>query len=93
MIGTDIELAAKYLVEGQTVGIPTETVYGLAANALDEDAVLSIFKIKNRPFFDPLIIHVDSLDSAADYVSDFPEKAKKLAKKFWPGPLIPYNIR
>jgi len=87
MIGTDIELAAKFLNEGLTVGIPTETVYGLAANALNEDAVISIFKIKKRPFFDPLIIHVDSIQEAKKYVENFPEKALLLAEKFWPGPL------
>ena len=87
MTGTDVELAARYLEQGQIVGIPTETVYGLAGNALNEDAVLSIFKIKNRPFFDPLIIHVDSLESAKKYVLEFPSKAMKLAKQFWPGPL------
>jgi L-threonylcarbamoyladenylate synthase len=101
MIGTDITLAAKYLSEGMTVGIPTETVYGLAANALDEDAVLSVFKIKNRPFFDPLIVHVSSIESVRKFTEEFPEKAMKLAQKFWPGPLtlllkkndkIPYII-
>jgi L-threonylcarbamoyladenylate synthase len=60
-IGTDIEKASKLLLEGKLVAIPTETVYGLAANALDEQAVLRIFEAKQRPFFDPLIVHVHSL--------------------------------
>lgn len=87
MIGTDVGLAAAFLRQGKTVGIPTETVYGLAANALDEDAIVSIFKIKERPFFDPLIVHVASIDDAQKYVKSFPEKAFKLASRFWPGPL------
>ncbi len=87
MIGSDIRLAASNLKLGLTVGIPTETVYGLAANALNEDAVISIFKIKNRPFFDPLIMHVRDIEQAKEYVKDFPETAQKLAIKYWPGPL------
>ncbi|TDB64518.1 L-threonylcarbamoyladenylate synthase [Arundinibacter roseus] len=87
MISTDLALAEKSLREGKLVGIPTETVYGLAANALNSDAVLSIFEVKNRPAFDPLIIHTDSMASALKYVEDFPEKAQLLANAFWPGPL------
>lgn len=87
MIGTDIGLAAAFLRQGKTVAIPTETVYGLAANALDEDAVVSIFKIKERPFFDPLIVHMASIEEAQRYVKSFPEKAMRLASQFWPGPL------
>ena len=69
------------------MAIPTETVYGLAANALNADAVVKIFSIKNRPHFDPLIVHISSLDKVHDLVLDFPSKAETLAKKFWPGPL------
>lgn len=87
MIGHDVLLAADNLRGGLTVGIPTETVYGLAANALNESAVVSIFKIKNRPFFDPLILHVRDLESAVPYVESIPEAARKLANQFWPGPL------
>ncbi|MCC6818485.1 MAG: threonylcarbamoyl-AMP synthase [Bacteroidia bacterium] len=87
MIGHDIQEAADKLRQGLTVGIPTETVYGLAANALNESAVVSIFKIKDRPFFDPLIIHVKDLETAKRYVRSFPPKALLLAEKFWPGPL------
>jgi L-threonylcarbamoyladenylate synthase len=87
MIGTDIRIAAERLNAGETVGIPTETVYGLAANALNEDAVVSIFRIKNRPFFDPLILHVRDIAQAETLVKHFPEKARRLAEAFWPGPL------
>lgn len=87
MIGTDIRLAAEHLIAGETVGIPTETVYGLAANAFNEAAVVSIFRIKNRPFFDPLILHVRDIEQAKTLVKSFPEKALKLAEAFWPGPL------
>lgn len=85
--GSDLNVAKEFLIKGELVAIPTETVYGLAGNALNEKSVLSIFEVKNRPAFDPLIIHTDSVDKVATYVSDFPEKAKKLAEKFWPGPL------
>lgn len=86
-IGKDINKAKQLLLEGALVAIPTETVYGLAGNALNEDAVLQIFKVKERPHFDPLIVHVSSVDDAGKYVNDFPEKALTLAEKFWPGPL------
>ncbi|MFM9945382.1 MAG: L-threonylcarbamoyladenylate synthase [Bacteroidia bacterium] len=79
--------AAQLLVDGKVVAIPTETVYGLAANALNEKAVTEIFKIKNRPFFDPLIVHIADKKEVEKYTTHFPEKAKKLADKFWPGPL------
>lgn len=86
-IGTDLHVASLLLRHGQIVGIPTETVYGLAANALDERAVVKIFEAKNRPAFDPLIVHVSSIKMAEEFVSGFPEKARILASKFWPGPL------
>src|SRR5574343_45551 len=87
MIGTDTGLAAAHLKAGETVGIPTETVYGLAANAFDENEVVSVFRIKNRPFFDPLILHVRGIEQAKQLVLEFPESAKQLAEAFWPGPL------
>jgi L-threonylcarbamoyladenylate synthase len=87
MTGVDIRLAARLLTEGKLVGIPTETVYGLAANALNADAVLNIFEAKNRPTFDPLIVHVPSVEVAKLHVTHFPDKAQKLADAFWPGPL------
>ncbi|MCE7066015.1 L-threonylcarbamoyladenylate synthase [Dyadobacter sp. CY326] len=87
IIGHDIDIAKEFLLKGELVAIPTETVYGLAGNALNDSAVISIFEVKNRPSFDPLIIHTDSLEKVENYVSEFPEKAKLLANKFWPGPL------
>lgn len=86
-VGVNIERAAAYLNQGQLVAIPTETVYGLAGNALDIKAVSSIFETKNRPTFDPLILHADSLERIYPLVSSFPEKLKRLAQAFWPGPL------
>ncbi len=86
-IGKDILRAKKLLTAGELVAIPTETVYGLAANALDAHAVSKIFVAKDRPSFDPLIIHVASIDQAEKYTSDFPEHATRLARQFWPGPL------
>lgn len=86
-VGTDIQQASSYLKQGQLVAIPTETVYGLAGNALDVKAVSAIFETKNRPSFDPLILHVASLEQVKPFVSSFPEKLKRLAENFWPGPL------
>ncbi len=86
-IGKEISVAKKLLMAGQLVAIPTETVYGLAANALDEKAVVKIFATKKRPRFDPLIVHVHSIEQAQGYTLAFGEKAKKLANAFWPGPL------
>ena len=85
--GQDQLQAKAILMEGGLVAIPTETVYGLAANALDEQAVLSVFTAKNRPFFDPLIIHVPSLDAAQRYADFNDERLTRLAMHFWPGPL------
>ncbi|WP_031527283.1 L-threonylcarbamoyladenylate synthase [Dyadobacter crusticola] len=86
-IGKDILVAKEFLIKGELVGIPTETVYGLAGNALNEKAVLSIFETKNRPAFDPLIIHTDSIAKASSFVAEFPSAARALAERFWPGPL------
>ena len=61
-IGVDIERAAYFLKKGDVIGMPTETVYGLAGNALDENAVLKIYEVKNRPKFDPIIAHTYSID-------------------------------
>ncbi|MDI1321794.1 MAG: L-threonylcarbamoyladenylate synthase [Algoriphagus sp.] len=85
--GQDIRLAANFLKEGKLVAIPTETVYGLAGNALNPAAVASIFETKNRPSFDPLIIHVSGIGLVEKYTEDFPKPLQKLAEKFWPGPL------
>ncbi len=86
-IGKDIEKATVLLTKDELVAIPTETVYGLAANALSVAAVTKIFQVKERPEFDPLIVHVPSLEQAKVYVENIPEKAKLLAQAFWPGPL------
>ena len=87
VIGTDIDKAAELLSEGKLVAIPTETVYGLAGNALNQSAILDIFSVKKRPKFDPLIAHTDSLEKVKSYVTHIPEPAMKLADAFWPGPL------
>ncbi len=84
---SDITQAARILREGGLVAIPTETVYGLAANALDPLAVARVFAAKGRPKFDPLIVHVPHRDALAELVAEFPAKAVKLADAFWPGPL------
>jgi L-threonylcarbamoyladenylate synthase len=86
-IGKDVLRAKQLLEEGMLVAIPTETVYGLAGNALDSSAVVKIFTVKNRPHFDPLIVHVSSLEQAYDLVEYIPEKALKLVQLFWPGSL------
>lgn len=85
--GTDLQLAKSLLEKGELVGIPTETVYGLAANALNGSAVARIFAVKNRPEFDPLIVHVPDLDAAHRYVERMPHQGHRLATYFWPGPL------
>jgi len=86
-IGTDITRAKMLLDSGQLVAIPTETVYGLACNALDARAASRIFAVKNRPEFDPLIVHVADLNDVGLYVTSIPTKARLLAERFWPGPL------
>jgi len=85
MIGQDIQTAKQYLDNGQLVAIPTETVYGLAGNALNEKAVLEIFKVKQRPSFDPLIVHTDSWDKLHQFVTEVPEQATLLAQHLVPG--------
>lgn len=92
LLGTseeDINLAASFIKEGGVVGMPTETVYGLAANALDENAVKEIFKAKGRPSDNPLIVHIADFDDIKKYglVREVPKVSKLLAEKFWPGPL------
>jgi len=86
-IGTDIQRAKHLLHQGELVAVPTETVYGLAGNALNPEAVTKIFKVKERPSFDPLIIHVPDLASVDEYAEEVPEPVRILAKHFWPGPL------
>ncbi len=85
--GTDITYARALLSRSELVAIPTETVYGLAGNAYDAAAVAKIFKVKNRPSFDPLIVHTSHIDRAGDFAIDIPSVANELAANFWPGPL------
>ena len=82
-----VGLAAECLRAGEVVALPTETVYGLAANALDEKAVAKIFQIKGRPANNPIIVHVASYEMARACTKTFPPLAEKFAKSFWPGPL------
>lgn len=87
-----IEQAVEKLMLGDVVAVPTETVYGLAADALNEKAVQKIYSIKGRPSFNPLICHVGGTDMAADYI-EVSAPAKKLMNKFWPGPLTIVSTR
>jgi L-threonylcarbamoyladenylate synthase len=86
-IGTDVPLASQLIAAGRLVAFPTETVYGLGANALDTAAVAGVFAAKERPHFDPLIVHVATLEAARDLVTGFSDTAVRLAERFWPGPL------
>ena len=86
-IGKDILTAKIFLEKGELVAIPTETVYGLAANALDPIAVAKIFEAKERPTFDPLIVHTHSLKEVQRFVTEIHPNLLKLAETFWPGPL------
>lgn len=79
--------SARLIKSGEVVGIPTETVYGLAANALDENAVKKIYIAKGRPSDNPLIVHISDISELSPLVAEIPEKVKIMAKKFWPGPL------
>lgn len=81
------EAAARVLQAGGVVAIPTETVYGLAGDCFNSSALAKIFEAKGRPTFDPLILHIASLEEVERLASVFPEKARTLAEKFWPGPL------
>ncbi len=83
----ELDRAAEIIKRGGLVAFPTETVYGLGANALNRDAVARIFAAKNRPLASPLIVHVSGETMARTLVSDWPERAHLLAEKFWPGPL------
>ena len=82
-----LELAVAQLRQGEVVAVPTETVYGLAANALEASSVEKIFTAKDRPAQNPIIVHVSSESMARDCVAQWPESAGKLANAFWPGPL------
>jgi len=86
-IGKSLSKAHDFLLNGDLVAIPTETVYGLAANALDPLAVSKIFEAKNRPSFDPLIIHVGEISDFEKYTKNFPKVLLEIANHFCPGPL------
>lgn len=86
-IGKDIERAKALLECGELVAIPTETVYGLAGNGLSETAIVKIYEAKNRPQFNPLILHVASIDQASRWVAQIPEACKLLMQSFSPGPI------
>ncbi len=83
----EIEHAASLLRAGKLVAFPTETVYGLGANALDEAAVRRIYEVKGRPSTSPIIVHVSSVEMAQTVVAEWPPKAQLLARSYWPGPL------
>lgn len=87
IVSKDIISASELLKSGALVAIPTETVYGLAGNGLNEESILKIFEAKNRPFFDPLILHIADTAQLNDLVESVPDIAKKLIREFWPGPL------
>lgn len=86
-ISTNISKAVALLNEEQNVAIPTETVYGLAGNIYSDTAIKKIFEMKKRPFFNPLIVHIHSMEQVMELTADFPEKAQRLAQAFWPGSL------
>lgn len=83
----NLELISSTLKSGDLVAIPTETVYGLAANSLNESAVEKIFKVKGRPADNPLIIHISNIQMIQNFAVNIPENLFKLAENFWPGPL------
>jgi len=96
MQSLEIQKAVEALAQGKVVGMPTETVYGLAARVDLPAGIESIFKTKERPFFDPLIVHVSDLSQLQNIVAYFSPTAKALADKFWPGPLtmvLPKNLK
>ena len=82
-----IKKAAKALKDGHLVAFPTETVYGLGADAINEKAVNRIYSVKGRPTDHPLIVHISSVNQLDKWAIDIPEYAIKLAKEFWPGPM------
>ena len=86
-IGTDIGLAVRLLNAGKLVGIPTDTVYGLAGNAFDQSVIKDIFQIKGRDVKKALIVQVDSIIKVKNIVMEIPNQARILAEKFWPGAL------
>jgi L-threonylcarbamoyladenylate synthase len=84
---TAIKDAAATLIKGDLVAFPTETVYGLGADATNKDAIARIYKVKGRPLGHPLIVHISSIGNLDKWARDFPEYAVNLARAFWPGPM------
>ncbi len=87
MITSNISHAVHALNQGELVAIPTETVYGLAGSAFNEQAIQKIFQLKNRPTCNPLILHTHCISEVSKFVKEIPPNALKLAEAFWPGPL------
>ena len=87
MITQSLDLALKALKNDEIIAIPTETVYGLAGNAYSPEAVQKIFDLKKRPFYNPLIVHIKSIEFLSEVALEVPDTARILAKAFWPGPL------
>lgn len=83
----DIEQAKSLLASGELVAIPTETVYGLAADATNPEAVKKIFAAKGRPANHPLIVHIGQVQQLSDWATEIPEEAYTIANVFWPGPV------
>ena len=83
----NLDLAARILAAGGLVGLPTETVYGLAADARNARAALSVFAAKGRPADNPLIVHISDISQLKDVARDVPRRAQVLLRRFWPGPL------
>ena len=86
-IDSSVSKAKEILMLNELIAIPTETVYGLAANAFSETAVKKVFELKNRPSFNPLIVHVGAVDFLDEIATNIPQVAFDLASRFWPGPL------
>ena len=84
---SQLEKAGEIIRNGGLVAFPTETVYGLGANALDEEAAKKVYEAKGRPSDNPLIVHISNLNMLDDIVTQVPEVAKKLMDAFWPGPM------
>ena len=87
MIDNEIKTAIKTLKDGGVIGIPTETVYGLAADIYNKKGIENIFKTKERPFFDPLIVHISEISQLPKLTKEWTKSHEKLANFFWPGPL------
>jgi len=87
IVSSDIKKAVSILNSDDVVAIPTETVYGLAGNIFSETAIKKIYAVKQRPSFNPLIVHIHSFEQVVELTTEFPKKAKQLAKAFWPGSL------